>query len=211
MDNTLTLSRQTALPGMVEELNRIKTKYNIAIASGAELQRIKIQVPVSDITFFAQNGNHLVEKGETIWERELTDKEEIYNHITLLVNEYQNQYPHYEIEDRGSQIVISFTGFNAPFDIKNTFDPDRKIRLEMLKKFPHPYAYVAGSSGIDYIPFNKGYNIREYIQEKNINPSECLYIGDALDPGMNDYSVVGIIPTLAVKNPDETLAFIKQL
>jgi HAD superfamily hydrolase (TIGR01484 family) len=211
MDNTLTLSRQEALPEMVRELERIKKKYHISIASGAELKRMLWQVPIADVTWFAQNGNELFEHNQTVWVKELPDKEEIYNHINLLVNYYCKDYPNYEIEDRGSEIVISFTGFHAPFGIKHTFDPDRKIRLEMLQRFPHPNAYVAGSSGIDYIPFTKGENIKNYLTKFHINPTECLYIGDALDPGMNDHTVVGVIPTFAVKNPTETLEFIKQL
>lgn len=211
MDNTLTLSRQEALPEMVRELERIKKKYHISIASGAELKRMQWQVPVQHISWFAQNGNVLFENNEIVWTNELPDKEEIYSHMNLLVNAYCEKYPDYEIEDRGSQLVISFTGFQAPFGIKHTFDPDRKIRLGMLDKFPHPNAYVAGSSGIDYIPFTKGQNIKKYLDRFHINPTECLYIGDALDPGMNDHSVAGVIPTFAVKNPTETLEFIKCL
>lgn len=211
MDNTLTLSRQEALSETVRELERIQKKYHISIASGAELNRMTHQVPIRNITWFAQNGNELFEHGKNVWTNELPNKEEIYNHITLLVNYYGKHYPNYETEDRGSSIVISFTGFHAPFGIKHTFDPDRKIRLGMLDKFPHPNAYVAGSSGIDYIPFTKGDNIKNYITKFHIKPADCLYIGDALDPGMNDHSVVGVIPTFAVKNPTETLEFIKQL
>lgn len=207
MDGTLTESRQPALPEMISELERIKEKYHICIASGAELKRMMWQVPVSGITYFAQNGNEVFEDGKMLWKKELPNKRGILEHIEIL----RQQYPDSEIEDRGSQLVVSFTGFYADFEIKNKFDPDRKIRMEMLKKFPHPNAYVAGTSGIDYIPFTKGENILEYITQKNISPIECLYVGDALEPGANDYTVCGIIPTFAVKNPADTLKFIKLL
>lgn len=207
MDNTLTLSRQEALPEMIKELERIKNKYHISIASGAELKRMMWQVPITDIIWLAQNGNEISGDNGIYWKKCLRDKEEILNHINIL----KKDYPNSEIEDRGCSIVVSFTGFHAPFDIKNAFDPDRKIRLEMLKKHPHPNAYVAGTSGIDYIPFTKGENIKNYITRFHINPTDCLYIGDALEPGMNDYTVTGVIPTFAVKNPTETLEFIKQL
>ena len=207
LDNTLTLSRQEALPEMVKELNRIKKIYKIFIISGAELTRMMWQVLTTPNTWFAQNGNEVWGDDGLFWKKELTNKKEILEHINIL----KKDYPNAEVEDRGSELVVSFTGFNAPFEIKNAFDPDRKIRLEMLKKYPHQNAYVAGTSGIDYIPFTKGENIKQYLKIKNINPSDCLYIGDALEPGANDYSVVGIIPTHSVKNPTETLEFIKQL
>ena len=207
MDGTLSKSRQEASPEMVKELNRIKEKYHIFIASGAELSRMSWQVPVTDIVWFAQNGNEVVGDMDVYWKRELPDKQDVLNHIDIL----KKEYPNAEIEDRGCSIVVSFTGFHAPFDIKDAFDPDRKIRLEMLKKHPHPNAYVAGTSGIDYIPFTKGQNIQRYLQIKNIKPHDCLYIGDALEPGANDYTVVGYIPTFAVRNPEDTLRFIKQL
>lgn len=207
LDDTLTLSRQEALPEMIKELNRIKNKYQVFIASGAELSRMQWQVPITDIIWFAQNGNEVSGDNEIFWKKELYNKEEILEHINIL----KKDYPNAEIEDRGCSLVVSFTGFHAPFEIKNAFDPDRKIRLEMLIKHPHTNAYVAGTSGIDYIPFTKGENIKHYLKIKNINPDNCLYIGDALEPGANDYTVVGVIPTRAVKNPTETLEFIKTL
>lgn len=207
LDDTLSKSRQEALPEMVEELNRIKKKYEVFVASGAELKRMMWQVPVADLTWFAQNGNEVFGDNQIFWKKELSNKKEILDHINIL----KEGYPNAEIEDRGSELVVSFTGFHAPFDIKNAFDPDRKIRLEMLKKHPHPNAYVAGTSGIDFIPFTKGENIKHYLKIKGIKPHECLYVGDALQPGANDYTVVGVIPTFPVKNPDEALEFIKQL
>ena len=207
MDGTLSESRQEASPEMVEQLNRIKKIYKVIIASGAELKRMQWQVPVTDITFFAQNGNQVFEDWNILWTKELKDKKGILKHINKLKKNYANA----EIEDRGSELVVSFTGFHADPAIKNKFDPDRKIRFAMLKKHPHPNAYVAGTSGIDYIPFTKGENIQDYILNKGIKPSDCLYIGDALEPGANDYTVVGIIPTFPVRNPSDTLNFIKQL
>lgn len=207
MDGTLTLSRQEASPEMVDELNRIKKIYKIFVASGAELTRMQWQVPITDIIWLSQNGNEITGDNGIYWKKNLRNKEEVLEHINLL----KKDYPNAEIEDRGCELVVSFTGFHAPFEIKNAFDPDRKIRLEMLKKHPHPNAYVAGTSGIDYIPFTKGENIKHYLKVRKINPVDCLYVGDALQPGANDYTVVGVIPTFPVKNPEDTLKFIKKL
>src|SRR3989338_602540 len=134
MDGTLTESRQIALPEMISELERIKEKYKIFVASGAELKRMMWQVPISGVTYFAQNGNEVFEDNKLLWRKELPNKKEILEHIELL----KIGYPNSEIEDRGSELVVSFTGFHAYFDIKNKFDPDRKIRMEMLKNLHIP-------------------------------------------------------------------------
>lgn len=207
MDGTICLSRQNATEEMLGELTRIDEKRKILIVSGAELSRMKLQVPLKYVTYFSQNGNIIYDGDKEVRYNELPDKEEILKHIELL----KKDYPNAEIEDRGSQLTVSFTGFTAPQDIKDRFDPDRKIRMEMLKKHPHPNAWVAGLTGIDYIPKTKGENIQHYLELRKIKPADCLYIGDALESGANDATVVGVIPTFSVKNSEETLKFLRQL
>ena len=43
----------------------------------------------------------------------------------------------------------------------------------------------------------------------NWKKEDCLYVGDALFPGGNDETVIGIVPTHAVKDPDDTFRFIE--
>lgn len=207
MDGTLCKSRQNATEEMMYELEQISRSRYLYIVSGAELLRMELQVPLNNVIYFSQNGNEIYDDKKILWKNEMINKKEILEHIEIL----KNNYPNAEIEDRGVSIVVSFTGFHAPQDIKDKFDPDRKIRMEMLRKFPHPNAYVAGLTGIDFIPKTKGENIKRYIEEYDINPTDCLYIGDALEKGANDETVVGIIPTFAVRNPEETLQFLKQI
>ena len=210
LDDTLCLSRQEVKPIMIAELRRISQKYTIGIVGGRTIEDMMEQIPL-DLLFMGQNGNTTHKYGETHWTNELPDKEGVRKHIDLLAKEFGFKIGDDMLEDRGSQIVVSFVGFHAPYKIKQKFDPDRKIRMDMLKKFPHPNAYVAGTTGIDYIPKTKGQNIQHYLELEKIKPADCLYIGDALDPGANDHSVCGVIPTFAVKNPDDTLKFLKQL
>lgn len=210
LDDTLCLSRQEVKPNMVAELRRLSENYKIAIVGGRTVEDMMAQIPLN-LLFMGQNGNIIHQYGGIHWTNELSNKEKIYEHVNLLAKEYNFKIGDDMLEDRGSQIVVSFVGFHAPYEIKQKFDSDRKIRLEMLKRFPHPNAYVAGTTGIDYIPKTKGENIQYYLELEGIKPTECLYIGDALDKGCNDYSVCGVIPTFAVKNPDDTLKFIKEL
>jgi HAD superfamily hydrolase (TIGR01484 family) len=207
MDGTLCESRQKATSEMLIHLKALNEKKKVFIVSGAELARMELQCPMKYVTYFSQNGNIIYDGDKEIRHNELTNKEEILKHIDLL----RADYPIAEVEDRGSQITVSFTGFTAPQEIKNSFDPDRKIRLEMLKRYPFHNAFVAGLTGIDYIPKTKGENIQHYLELRKIKPADCIYIGDALEKGANDETVVGVIPTFAVKNPEDTLKFIKQL
>jgi hypothetical protein len=118
-----------------------------------------------------------------------------------------------QVEDRGSQISFSFTGHHAPIEEKKAFDPGGAIRNDILARYPlNPLieAKVGGTTCIDYFPkgLNKGYNIEKYIAAKGWKKSECIYIGDALFPGGNDETVIGVIPTFPVKGWRDTLAFL---
>lgn len=210
LDNTLTKSRQQATPEMLVALKKLANKFHISIVSGAELARMVSQVPI-EATYFTQNGNQVYQKDKLIIKNILEEKEQILEHIKHLCAVLNIEFRDSMVEDRGSQITVSFTGFDAPQHIKDNFDPDRHIRLDLLDIYPYPNAFVAGSTGIDYIPKTKGQNILKYITDRGISPIECLYIGDALEKGCNDYSVVGIIPTFAVKNCEETLQFIEKI
>ena len=58
---------------------------------------------------------------------------------------------------------------------------------------------------------NKGYNVLRLIKKEGWLHEDCIYVGDALFPGGNDETVLGVIPTHAVKDPDETFAFVQSL
>jgi len=42
------------------------------------------------------------------------------------------------------------------------------------------------------------------------NKKGCLYIGDALFPGGNDETVVGVIETKSVRNPEDTFTLLEE-
>ena len=221
LDNTICESRQNTTPAMYGALHNLQKNpnYKIFIIGGLDYKTASSQCDLENILYMSQNGNEQVfsdpklEFGKQILLNIITqeEKENIFNHVTLLVNYLEITDMFDKVEDRGAQISISFVGHHAQINDKRKFDPDRTKRIELLKKFPFSNAFVAGTTCIDYILHTKGDNISKYIKENNIKAVDCLYIGDALEPGANDYSVVGIIPTHSVKNPTETLEFIKQL
>ncbi len=128
LDGTLAPSRQKASAEMVKTLYTLTQDFDqwrVIIVSGAEAERIKHQIPL-DLTLMSQNGNVMSRGNEILWENKLENKKEILQHIRLLTQ----RYIFAEIEDRGSQMTVSFTGFNALQSIKNKFDTDKKSDLK---------------------------------------------------------------------------------
>ena len=122
------------------------------------------------------------------------------------------------IEHRGAQMTFSALGQKAPIVEKEAWDPDTikrpKMREAVAKYLPDYDVKVGGSTTIDVTKhgINKAYGVRRLSDFLEVPISEMLYVGDALFPGGNDEVVKESgIKTHAVKNPDDTLAFITQL
>jgi len=121
------------------------------------------------------------------------------------------------IEDRGSQITLSIYGNNGDPAIKKTIDPDFSIRRDMLQQFPFENdtveVKIGGSTCIDYMKKgkNKGFNVDRLINQMGWDPTDCVYYGDALFPGGNDETVVGVIDTIEVADAEDTLQRLQAL
>ncbi len=205
LDNTVTQSRGVISPEMRDELSRFK---DVHIVSGAERSQIKKQLDGFQCSILAQNGND-----NALWKREMTIEEIRLSILHIL--EYSDIKKDL-LEIRGCQIGFSLIGHNAPAKMKKAFDPLGEKRKWILDTYPVDESLevrIGGTTTMDYFPkgLNKGFNIRKFIGMKGWNKEECLYIGDALFPGGNDETVIGIIPTHQVKNHLETLKFLKTL
>ena len=169
-----------------------------------------------------QNGNNAFShvEGKYLWERKLSpgQKEEILKHIASIENKYTDLIEQFRkeprqklIEDRGCQISFSFVGHNASLADKIKFDPQGSVRQNILKELPlisnNIEVKIGGTTCFDYNERgkNKGYNIVEWMNHFGWKPENCLYVGDALFPGGNDDTVIGVCDTLQVATPDETL------
>jgi HAD superfamily hydrolase (TIGR01484 family) len=117
-----------------------------------------------------------------------------------------------QIEDRGSQITFSGLGQEAPLDAKEAWDPDRKKREAMQKaaqqELPGLSVNIGGSTSIDVTRkgVDKAYGIERLAKESGIAKGEMIFMGDAVYPGGNDYSVPDKagVDTIAVGSIDET-------
>jgi len=226
VDNTLTPSRSLISDEMGEELMVLAKRRDVVLISGAETAQIQRQIPFacSGVFFIlSQGGNHAVYKGGLkLWENELMplQKERIRTHIGQLRERFPQEVEDENdlIEDRGCQVSFSLIGHNADKERKLQFDPGGSKRVSMLAELPflresYIEARVGGTTCIDYTIAGglKGDNVRRLVETMLWNPHEVVYVGDAFYPGGNDESVVGVCDMVSVRNPDETLAYIKQL
>lgn len=204
LDNTVTESRGKISPEMFDTLSKIES---VIIVSGADEKQIRSQIGDLKCEILAQNGN-----SNSIWKRELNEKEreEIMRHINSFAQIGEDQ-----LEDRGAQISYSFVGHHAPIEDKKAFDPKGEYRRKVLKNYPLENdlieVKIAGTTCFDYLPkgLHKGYNVAKFAKYMGWKKADCLYIGDALFPGGNDETVIGVIPTFPVENHLETLDFLK--
>lgn len=212
MDGTVTPSRSKIDPKMKELLARLPA--TIAIISGSHNDQMDFQIDGLPVIRMGQNGNHVIhpERGE-LWYDKLTDaeKEEIMTHANEVWAACDHTIPDPDdiFEDRGSQISLSLYGHHADPAEKKAFDGDFAKRRALLERFPfhsdNVEAKLGGSTCIDYFRKgrNKGYNINRLIKHMGWSKEECIFFGDALFPGGNDETVIGMIDTIAVVDPED--------
>ena len=214
LDGTITESRQVIKPETFKALCSLECE-DVSVISGADAEQMKKQLGGFKPRYIlAQSGNDT-----KFWKEKLTKEEivEIMNHIDK-INEL---YPEYFltvkdlIQNRGSQLAFSFIGHNANIETKKAFDPQGDFRKEVLNKIPFNSnqltVRVAGTTCLDYTIANgtKGKNIEKLIKHLNWNKDDCIYFGDALAPGKNDETVVGVIQTVEVKDPEDLIEKLK--
>lgn len=120
------------------------------------------------------------------------------------------------IEDRLTQITLSALGQKAPIEFKKKWDPDQKkrqqIRQILLNKLSNVNIIIGGTTSIDILlsDFDKAKGLQKLLNKLKLIKEDMLFVGDAIFPGGNDYSVYEAgIETVKVKDPKETALLIK--
>lgn len=212
MDGTVTPSRSKIDPKM--KLLLASLPQTIAVISGSHNDQMDFQIDGLPVIKMGQNGNHVIHpKLGELWNEPLTivQKEEIMTHARKVWEVCDHNVPDEDdiFEDRGAQISMSLYGHHADPILKKAFDGDFKKRKALLEQFPfiseNLEVKLGGSTCLDYFPKgkNKGFNINRLIAEMKWNKDECLFFGDALFPGGNDETVVGVIETVQVADPED--------
>jgi len=229
LDNTLTRSKSHIIPDHAAILKRLVEKVDVIVVSGHPQKDIREHLEdVSGYYVLAQNGNYAqTPDGKVLWERKLSKEQVDAIHVFI---EKARKHLAYKVrdendivEDRGCQVGFSLIGHHENQDIKDAFDPDHAKRKKLLEDMREDVAklrdehnvemLIAGTTNLDIIEKgkNKGYNITEFIKKMGWEKGDCIYTGDALFPGGNDETVIGIIPTHGVKDYRDTYVYLKSI
>jgi|SRR3989344_563527 len=228
LDGTLMRSRAELLPEHESIFRGLCTSKDVIVVSGATAEQMEKQIGAlheGQYYKLSQYGNHALQKsGGTLWKEQFNKEQEeaVYSFIARLQKELALSVsdPKDLVEHRGSQISYSLIGHNEDLQKKYTFDPGSSRRKALLLKHKDEVkkllmlGVAVGPGGTTCLDFtlaghHKGFNVIRLIEKLGWHKEDALYIGDELEPGRNDETVLGVIDTHAVKNPDETFAFVK--
>ncbi len=219
MDDTVSASR-TPMEDDVHALYA-SISHDIVVVSGAQVSQINHQVRNLPIFRLGQNGNEAVAPtGEQLWNEFLSDEhaEHIHHHIKKVRTRHGVSVADEDdlVEHRGAQMSYSLIGHHEALEKKKQCDPERKVRLMLLEQEPFDHEHlevkIGGTTCFDYFQKgkHKGYNVARLIAHMGWNTDECVYFGDAIFPGGNDETVIGVIDTFPVDNHLHTYRVLKE-
>ena len=122
------------------------------------------------------------------------------------------------IIDRDSQVAFAALGLQATVEDKNAWDPNqqkrRRLKAAIESRIPQFEVLIGGKTTIDITKkgVDKAYGVRWLAHKIGCDPSEMLFVGDALYEGGNDAVVIQTgIQTTPVANPGDTASVIDTL
>ncbi len=235
LDGTITPSKSPMDAEMASLFSRILDRMMIAVITGGGFERFEAQFQALDCTpeqrrrlfFFPTTGTRFY-KFTDEWglvyadEMSIEERKKIKDAFEQAYKDIDYQHPEKVygeiVEDRGTQVTFSACGQDAPLEVKMAFKEahdDRRLALaDAVRKYlPDFEVKVPGVTSIDVTRkgIDKGYGIRKIEEHLGISVSEMVFVGDALYEGGNDHPVIRTgIDTVAVKDPEETKAVLKQ-
>ncbi len=226
LDNTLTRSKSHIAPEHKPILKELISRADVIVVSGHDEGSIRDHLEdVTGYYILSQNGNHAEDpSGKLLWEHRLTSAqvEAAHSFIAKVQERFPMQVkdPNDIIDDRGCEVAFSLIGHHEQIDKKEAFDPDGSKRKKILDAMADEMATleahsvevrIGGTTVLDFIEKgkNKGFNVRAFMDAQGWKDEDSVYVGDALFPGGNDETVIGIIPTQAVKDYRGTYEYLQ--
>ncbi len=230
LDKTLTRSRSLMEPEHEAIFRTLCDRYDVTVVTGGQISQIQKQIPRTLDGLYhslSQSGNHAVAKDGTIlWSESFTDAQRtailefiriVHDELRLPVKDENDL-----VEDRGAQISYSLIGHHEDIEKKEAFDPDAKTRLAIIARHEADVARLlaagadvrtGGTTTFDFTlkGKHKGFNISRFIEKMGWEKQDCIYVGDALFPGGNDETVIGVIPTKPVDDYHETYEYLSAI
>jgi HAD superfamily hydrolase (TIGR01484 family) len=240
LDGTLTVSKSPITGDMAALVKELAKQKMVFVISGGSFKQFQTQfLPpffsdesftpfIHNLILLPTSGSQRYEYDEEKKDWELTDKEPldegVKDRAKKLLQEIIDSGKYdmppnpigERVEDRDTQITFTPNGQQAPVAIKRLWDPDRKkrekIKAVLAPELPEVDLLINGSSSIDILAkgFNKAVGLGRLLDKLGFQKSDMIFVGDALFPGGNDYSVAEAgIETIAVSGPEETAQVIK--
>ncbi|MEI6280583.1 MAG: HAD-IIB family hydrolase [bacterium] len=241
LDGTIAASKSPITFEMGELVKKLAKQIMVVVISGGSFKQFKTQflppfhdddsmIPfVHNLTLLPASGTQRYEYDEIKKEWQLTDKEPLDDDVKIRAIKLLQEVIDSDIygippnpigaiiEDRDTQITFTPNGQQAPVEIKRLWDPSRvkreKIKAVLAPQLPEVDLLINGSSSIDILKkgFNKAVGLERLLIKIGLNKSDMIFVGDALFPGGNDYSVHEAgIEAISVKGPEETAEIIKK-
>jgi hypothetical protein len=232
VDETICNSCQIIKPDMANTINQLIQKgYTFAFISGTKESYLKEMISTS------LNHNHFLlpttgtkciqinqDSNTNHYEHSLNQEEKnkvinALNQLTIYYNIQSLTTKEDQIQDRGSQITLSAIGRHAPKKLKEQHDKNttkRQLWVKYLKTILDENEWeinIAGTTSIDITKkgYDKGWGIKQFAKNQNIQLNHILFFGDKTKPGGNDYPATKVVDFIEVNNPNETLEHFKNL
>lgn len=236
LDDTLAESKCDLAPEMVAALEGLLETRHVAVVSGCKEAQFHKQF----VHFVAEryyprlvvapvSGGQLLRYREGAWrtvaetsmgislEAVVAAFERAFDEVGF---ERPTQLWGEQFEDRVCQVTFSALGQAAPHGVKKGWDPDfarRKPVIAALRRLLPEGLMVraGGSTSIDVSAFEKDYGINAIVREvaaEGIDADAALFVGDAIFPEGNDYSVTRTsVRYLMTRSVADTRAIIAQI
>jgi len=238
LDGTLAESKTEMSPEMADLLAKLTQIKKVAIISGGSFGQFERQffgvlaetenvnhdnlfiLPTSGARFYQyENGKWQTLHSEDLSETEKTETLLAFKKALADIDYQQPEKIFGEvIEDRDTQITFSALGQKAPVHLKESWDPDRSKRTQIKeaveKYLPNLEVRTGGSTSIDVTKkgIDKAFGMRKIMEHLNLEKEDIFFVGDAMEPGGNDYPVKDFgIDSIKVFGPAETAKIIRRL
>lgn len=237
IDGTLAASKQKISNKIAKRLSKLSKKNKIAILSGANKAQIKENLLDLLTNPNFQNIYLLATSGAALYQYDIGNQKytEVYNFIIpeSEVEKIQNAtkeafreanvpFPRKSygerLEYRETQLTFSVNGQNAPLEIKSKWDPNQKKRQKIINilntKLPDYEIGIGGTNSLDFTKkgIDKAYGVNALCNHINVDPADCIFFGDGIFDGGNDYAVTRTkIKAVRVNDPKETLLIIEYI
>lgn len=228
LDGTLVRSKMPLTKEMSALLDKLLTKYKVAIITGGEFSRFPKQViphlskssNLENLILEPTSGGQLYTyktKWEKVYSLDMTEDEKniIFGALEMIKMEFpfdgEKKYGDL-VDDRTTQITFTPVGKDCPIEVKEKWDPDQKKRKVLQKRLkqllPDFQVRVAGTTSIDITPLylDKEFGIKKLMEVTDTSHEDIIFFGDKLQEGGNDFPVRAThVRCEEVTGPDNTL------